>query len=84
MSVYVRSSGVLLRVDCVLNTVVGNKTKTSGLFSLLIVYKLTALQEILYFRNQGRVSNLHFSATLENSTEFFIGGSSTKIENTLK
>lgn len=84
MSVDVHSGGVFLGVDCVLDFFKGYKTKASGFLSLLIVDKLTALEQLLDFWNQERVSYLEFSVTLENSSEFLIGGSSTKIENTLK
>jgi len=67
MAIDVHSGGVFLRVNSVLDAFKGNKTKASGFFSLLIVDKLAALE---------------FSVTLENSAEFFISGSSTKIENT--
>ena len=49
MSADVHSGGIFLGVDCVLDLIKGYKTKASGFFSLLIVHKLTALEQLLDF-----------------------------------
>ena len=84
MSGHIHSGSVFLRVNRVLDLFKGYKTKASGFLSLLIVHKLAALEQLLDFWIEERVSYLEFSVTLENSSELLISGSSTKIENTLK
>lgn len=66
MAVYFHSGRVLLGVDRILDVLVGDETKASRFFPLLVVDKLAALE---------------FSISLECAAEFVFSGSSTEIEN---
>ena len=82
MAVYFHSGGVLLGVDRILDVLVGDETKASRFFPLLVVDKLAALERINEIYDNDGSFYLEFSISLECAAEFVFSGSSTEIENT--